>query len=150
MAFNEGYLEQNPIDDITLKPPDTAPIEPYTADQIHAFVKVLDHDWQVAATTRQKMLAARDKAVIFLFLDSFIILEECFQLKVPDIDLNSQRVQIRKSKPREHIARIKITELEIINNVTKRHIVSPSRNVPDEWRVLGVKASKTRILTNGR
>jgi site-specific recombinase XerD len=24
-AFNEGYLEQNPIDDITLKPPDAAP-----------------------------------------------------------------------------------------------------------------------------
>ena len=50
---------------------------------------------------------------------SYITLEECFQLKVPDIDLNSQRVQIRKSKPRENIARIKITAPEIINNVTK-------------------------------
>ena len=37
-AVNEGYLEQNPIDSIVLKPPDAAPIEPYKPEHIDAFV----------------------------------------------------------------------------------------------------------------
>lgn len=97
-AVNEGYLEQNPTNGIMLKPPKAAPIEPYKPEHIDAFVKVLDYDWQTAATTRQKMLAARDRAVLFLFLDSFIRLEECSQLTVGDIDLNRQRLLVRKSK----------------------------------------------------
>jgi len=51
-AVNEGYLEQNPLDGIVLKPPKAAPIEPYKPEHINAFIKVLDHDWQVATTTR--------------------------------------------------------------------------------------------------
>ena len=81
-----------------LKPPTAAPIEPYKPENIDAFVKVLDHDWQIARTTRQKMLAARDRAVIFLFLDSFIRLGECSRLTISDIDLDRQRVLVRKSK----------------------------------------------------
>lgn len=81
-----------------LKPPKAAPIEPYKPEHIDAFVKVLDHDWQTASTSRQKILAVRDKAVLFLFLDSFIRLEKCSQLMVGDIDLNRQRILVRKSK----------------------------------------------------
>jgi len=97
-AVNEGYLEQNPIDGIVLKPAKTAPIEPYKPEHIDAFVKVLDYDWQVAITTRQKMLAARDRAALFLFLESFIRLEECAKLTIGDIDLDRQRLLIRQSK----------------------------------------------------
>jgi site-specific recombinase XerD len=97
-AVNEGYLEQNPIDGIVLKPPTAAPIEPYKPEHMDAFVRVLDHDWQMATTTRQKMLAARDRAVLSLLVDSFIRLEECSQLTVGDIDLNRQRILVRKSK----------------------------------------------------
>jgi site-specific recombinase XerD len=97
-AVNEGYLEQNPIDGIALKPVKTAPIEPYNPEHIDAFIKVLDYDWQFATTTRQKMLAARDRAVLFLFLDSFIRLEECSRLTIGDIDLDRQRLLIRQSK----------------------------------------------------
>lgn len=97
-TVNEGHLQQNPIDSIVLKPPTAAPIEPYKPEHIDAFVKVLDHDWQVARTTGQKMLAARDRAVVFLFLDSFIRLEECSRLTISDIDLDRQRVLVQKSK----------------------------------------------------
>jgi len=97
-AVSEGYLQQNPIDSIVLKPSRAAPIEPYKPEHIDAFVKVLDHDWQVATTTRQKMLAARDRAVLFLFLDSFIRLGESSQLTIGDVDLHRQRVLVRKSK----------------------------------------------------
>lgn len=97
-AVGEGYLTQNPIDTIVLKLPKAAPIEPYKTEHMDAFVKILDHDWHIATTTRQKMLAARDKAVLFLLLDSFIRLGECSQLTVGDIDLVRQRVLVRNSK----------------------------------------------------
>ena len=97
-AVDEGYLKQNPIDTIVLKPPKAAPIEPYKPEHIDAFLKILEHEWQVATTTRQKMLAARNRAVLSLFLDSFIRLEECYHLKVGDIDLSRKRVLVRKSK----------------------------------------------------
>lgn len=71
---------------------------PYKPEHIDAFVKVLDHDWQVARTTGQKMLAARDRSVVFLLLDSFIRLEECSRLTIGDINLERQRVLVRKSK----------------------------------------------------
>jgi len=90
-AVKEGYLERNPIDSIELKPLKSAPIEPYKPEHIDAFVKILDYDWHVAKTARQKMLAARDKAVLFLLLDSFIRLGECCQLMIGDIDLKSRR-----------------------------------------------------------
>ncbi len=97
-AFSEKYIKQNPIDGIILRPPKAAPIEPYKPEHIEAFLKILDHEWQVATTTRQKMLAARNRAVLMLFLDSFIRLEECSQLKLGDIDLDNQRLLVRKSK----------------------------------------------------
>ena len=97
-ATAEGYLSQNPIDTIILKPPKAAPIEPYRAEHIDAFLKILEYEWKNATTTLQKMLAARNKAIISLLLDSFIRLDECYHLKISDIDMNKNRVQVRKSK----------------------------------------------------
>jgi integrase/recombinase XerD len=94
----EEYFENNPIATIILKPPKAAIIEPYKPEHIDAFLKILDYQWQTATTLRQKMLAARNKAVLFLLLDSFIRLEECSQLKIGDIDIGRQQVLIRKSK----------------------------------------------------
>ena len=44
-AVEEGYLAQNPIDTIVLKQPKAAPIEPYGAEHINVFFKILEHDW---------------------------------------------------------------------------------------------------------
>jgi len=44
------------------------------------------------------MLAARDRAMLFLFLASFIRLEECSHLTIGDIDLDRQRVLVQKTK----------------------------------------------------
>jgi len=97
-ALNERYIDQDPVDGIILRPSDAAPIEPYKSEHIGTFLRVLEHDWRVATTSRQKMLAARNRAVLSLFLDSFIRLEECSQLNVSDIDLDRKRVLVRKSK----------------------------------------------------
>ena len=97
-AQKEGYLEQNPVDEIILRLPDAAPIEPYKPEHISTFFKILENEWRASTTSRQKMLAARNRAVLSLFLESLIRLEECSQLNVNDIDLERKRILVRKTK----------------------------------------------------
>jgi len=97
-AQKEGYLEQNPVDGIILRLPDAAPIEPYKPEHISTFLKILENEWRASTTSRQKMLAARNRAVLSLFLESLIRLEECSQLNVNDIDLERKRILVRKTK----------------------------------------------------
>ena len=97
-AVREGYLLSNPMDGITLKPPKSPPIEPWRPEQIDRMFQVLEHDWRVARTARQKMLAARDKAVLKLVLESGLRLSEVAGLKVEDVYLETQRVLVREGK----------------------------------------------------
>jgi integrase len=97
-AVKEGYLSRSPVDGIELKRPKDRPMEPWRPGQIDRMYDVLQHDWKVAKTPRQKMLAARDHAVLSLFLESFIRLKELAQLKVGDIDLQAQRFLLREGK----------------------------------------------------
>jgi site-specific recombinase XerD len=97
-SVSEGYLKQNPMDGIVLKRPKPPPIEPYKPEHIECFLKILGHDWQVASTKRQRMLAARDQAVLFLFLESGLRLQELSELAVADVDLRKQSLLVRKGK----------------------------------------------------
>lgn len=94
----EGYLKENPIDQIKLVEPKPTPIDPYHPDHISRMPKVLDHDWKVATTPRQRMLAARDRAVLLLFLESGLRLSELTSLQIQDIDLQRQRVLVTQGK----------------------------------------------------
>jgi len=94
----EGYLEQNPLDGIVFKAPKDPPIEPYQLEHKDKFLAVLDHDWKVAKTLRQRMLAARNRAIVCLFFESGLRLQEQADLSIRDIDLNEQRVVARFGK----------------------------------------------------
>jgi len=91
-------LEHNPLDGIVFKPPKDPPIEPYQREHKKKFLAVLDHDWKVAKTPRQRMLAARDKAIVCLFFESGLRLQELADLCLRDIDLNEHRVVVRFGK----------------------------------------------------
>jgi len=97
-AMGEAYVEHNPMDGIVLKPPKSPAIEPYTAEQKEKMLKVLDYEWQTAKTQRQKMLVARDKAILYLFLESGLRLAELTNLCIGDIHLKEQRVIVRNGK----------------------------------------------------
>jgi site-specific recombinase XerD len=97
-AVKEGYLESSPVKSLVLKAPQPAPIEPYHPEHISRMLKVLDHEWQTAKTQRQKMLAARNRAIFLLFLESGLRLEEVANLQIEDIDLKRQRVVVRLGK----------------------------------------------------
>lgn len=97
-TVKEGFLEQSPMDSIVLRAPQPPVIEPYRPEHIDRMLKVLDYDWRIAKTQRQKMLAARNKAVFLLFLESGLRLEELTKLQLENIDLQRQRVVIRLGK----------------------------------------------------
>jgi site-specific recombinase XerD len=97
-AVCEGYLERNPMDEISLKAPKAPPIEPYRAEHIQRMIEILLHNWEVAKTPRQRMLAARDLAVLLLFLESGLRCQEMAKLTIGDIDLTRQRVMVRDGK----------------------------------------------------
>jgi site-specific recombinase XerC len=94
----EDYLRHNPLDGILVKPPKDPPIEPYSQEQKEKFINLLDGEWKVAKTLRQRMLAARDKAIVCLLFESGLILQEIADLCISDIELNEQRVSVRFGK----------------------------------------------------
>ncbi len=73
-------------------------MEPYRPEHVELFLSVLRHDWQVAVTRRQKMLAARDTAALLLFLESGLRLAELVALTLDDIDLEKQRALVKEGK----------------------------------------------------
>jgi len=97
-AVKEGHLEHNPLDGITLTAPKPLQIEPYRPEHVEKMLTVLNHEWKVAKTARQRMLAARDHAVLLLFLESGLRLGELAGLRIGGIDLARQRVLVSDGK----------------------------------------------------
>ncbi len=97
-AINEGYVEHDPLDGIYLKRPKDPPIEPYSPEQIARMLSVLDLRWKSAKTVCQKMLAARDRAVLLLFLESGMRCDELHKIRQEDVDLERRRMLVRDSK----------------------------------------------------
>lgn len=97
-AVKEGYLKHNPMDGIVLKAPKNPLIEPYRPEHIDRMLDVLERDWQIATTLRQKMLAARDRAVLSLFLESGLRCGEMVNLALRDVDFQRQSVLVREGK----------------------------------------------------
>lgn len=97
-AITEGYLQSSPMNGIVLNAPPPAAIEPYHPEHIDIILKVLDHDWKTAQTQRQKMLAARNRAIFILFLESGLRLEELAKLSVEDVNLQKQALIVRFGK----------------------------------------------------
>ncbi len=94
----EGYLENSPLDGIVVKPPKEPPVEPYKPEHKEKFFAVLDYDWKVASTPRQRMLAARDKAIICMLFESGLRLQELTDLGLRDVDLDQHTVVVRFGK----------------------------------------------------
>jgi len=62
-AVKEGYLQNSPTEGMVLKAHQPAPIEPYRPEHINRILKVLDYDWQIAKTQRQKMLKCQSEGL---------------------------------------------------------------------------------------
>jgi len=96
--IHEGIQETNPMDGISLRAPRAPIIEPYRPEHIQKIIIVLELEQKQAHTPREKMRAARNIAIVSLFLESGARLSELVNLTINDVDLDSKSIMIRNGK----------------------------------------------------
>jgi len=89
-AEDEEYLEASPIARLKIQAPHYRDVEPYSDDEVLAFLEVCDED----AKTACRYLGIRNKAIISLFVATGLRLAELSSIKVSDFDPRLQQVQV--------------------------------------------------------
>jgi site-specific recombinase XerD len=89
-AVAEGLLEDNPLSNIKVVPPKDQPVEPYTAEEMRRLVAVCERDFADGC----RFLATRNKAIILLFVDTWLRLSELANLKIEHVALDRGRAVV--------------------------------------------------------
>ena len=96
-AVKEGFVEENIVR--TLDPPKFEPpvIEPLTKEQVQALVKACDRSrtWKTRTiTANERPTADRDRAIIFVLLDTGMRAQELCDIQVADLNLGTNSIKI--------------------------------------------------------
>jgi len=89
-AVEEGFLNENPTGSIHYKAPRSAPIQPYTLDELKRLLSICELDIKTGA----QFAGFRNKAMLLLFLDTGLRLKEMAELKLGDLNLEQRYVRI--------------------------------------------------------
>jgi len=89
-AFDEEYLEHNPLERLKLGSPHYKEVEPYSDEEVYAMLQACDED----ARFRYAYLGIRNKAIISLFVATGLRLEELTGISLGDFDPRLQQVQV--------------------------------------------------------
>ena len=89
-AEDEEYLDENPSSRLKLGAPHYKEVEPYTDEEVRAFLEVCEQD----AKTGYRYLGVRNKAIISLFVATGLRLEELSGINLSDFDARLQEVQV--------------------------------------------------------
>lgn len=87
--LEEKLVESSPVSTIHFKTPPPPPIEPFTADEVKRLMAVCNLDIE----TGSRFIGLRNRAMIFLFVDSALRRSEMVNLKVADVDLENRHVR---------------------------------------------------------
>ncbi len=86
----ESLIETSPLSIIHFKAPPTAPIEPFSIEEIKRLIAICDLDIKAGA----RYTGLRNKAMVLLFLDSALRRKEMVELRIADVDLNDGHVRV--------------------------------------------------------
>lgn len=89
-AVEEGLLEISPLTRLHFKPPSSAPVEPFTLDELKRLLAVCELDIHSGA----RFVGLRNKAMLLLFLDSGLRRAEMANIKLRDLHLEARRVTV--------------------------------------------------------
>ena len=89
-AVEESLLEESPVKDIHFKPPPSPLIQPYSIEELKRFLAVCELDIRTGAP----FTGFRNKAVLLLFVDGGLRLNESAQLRLADLSLEQRRVRV--------------------------------------------------------
>lgn len=83
------YIDENPFTRIKNVRLPQRIVEPYSPEEIARILAVCDPETAIGA---------RDRAIVLLFLDSGLRLNELVQLELADVDFDSRRIRVRHGK----------------------------------------------------
>ncbi|MFC2026597.1 tyrosine-type recombinase/integrase [Chloroflexota bacterium] len=89
-ATEEGLIEESPLAKIHFKPPNVAPIEPYSQSDLKKLLAQCDLD----VRNGSRFTGLRNRAMLLLFLDSGIRKAEMTGLKLRQLDLKEKRLTV--------------------------------------------------------
>lgn len=89
-AVAEKVLAENPLSNIRVSPPKEAPVQPYSQEEMKKLIAACDRDF----ANGDEFLAARNKAMILLFVDSGMRLSELANLKLDELALDKGRAVV--------------------------------------------------------
>jgi site-specific recombinase XerD len=89
-AVEEGFLELSPLVKMHFKPPSSAPVEPFTLDELKRLLAVCKMDIHSGA----RFIGLRNRAMLLLFLDSGLRRAEMANTKLRDLSLEARRVTV--------------------------------------------------------
>lgn len=101
-AVREGFLESNPVAKVRISKPKPRVIRPYSSDQIRRMLQVCEYDWNHGA----KFLAARNRAIVIMLLDTGLRLSELASIRMSDIDVDRGWIKVCGKGQKERIVRI--------------------------------------------
>jgi len=101
-AVREGFLSENPLATIKVARPKARVIQPYTADEIQAMLRVCDWDYQHNA----RFLGSRNRVIILTFLDTGARLSELAGMKLSHVDTEKGWIRAQGKGNKERVVRI--------------------------------------------
>jgi len=89
-AEQEEYIEVSPGQRLKLAPPRYKEVEPYSEEEVRAFLSLCEDD----ARFRYRFLGIRNKAIISLFVDTGLRLSELANIKLSDLEPKLRQVRV--------------------------------------------------------
>lgn len=87
---DEDYLESSPAQRFSLPSPDNKDVEPYRDDEVSAMLAACDREMLRGS----RFFGARDKAIISVFIDTGLRLNELAEMKLSELDPQLQQVRV--------------------------------------------------------
>lgn len=98
----EGFLIDNPVDNIKVAKSKDKVIKPYTQEEISRLLAVCDKDYESNA----KLLGSRNRAIILVLLDAGVRLMELTGMKIQDVNTTNGNIRVLGKGNKERIVRI--------------------------------------------
>ena len=86
----EEYLPQNPTARIKLGSPHYKEVEPYSDDEVKAMLDVCENEFRY----RSRFLGSRNKAIISVFADTGLRLDELASIRLSDLGARLQQIRV--------------------------------------------------------
>jgi len=89
-CVEEDYLAESPAQRFRLPSPDSRDVEPYTDDEVNAMLAACDQEIQHG----HRFFGVRNKAIISVFIDTGLRLNELAEMRLSELDPQLQQVRV--------------------------------------------------------